>query len=101
MNLRNGTVAVVLSLAALACTPARVAYLEESVNTATQDDVRKQLGPPASSKEEAGQTVWIYRYETGPEYSYGRSVIRPDCQEILTFDKQGILRGWTRLDCRD
>lgn len=93
---------VVLSMGVLACTPERVQYLEKSVNTATQDDVLKRLGPPTSSKQENdGTSVWVYRYENGPEYSYGRSVTRPDCQEILTFDKQKILRTWTRQDCRD
>lgn len=92
----------VFSLSLLACTPERVQYLEKSVNVASQDDVARRLGPPTSSKQASdGTSVWVYRYETGPEYSYGRSVSRPDCQEILTFDKQKILREWTRQSCRD
>ena len=93
--------AVCLSLVIVACTSERVEYLQGSVNTATQDDVVKRLGPPTSSSQEDGKTVWTYRYETGPEYRYGRSVSRPDCQEILIFDQQKILRNWTREDCRD
>lgn len=87
---------------ALSCTPWRVEYLEKSLGTATQDEVRKRLGPPTASMEvEGGGSVWTYRYETGPEYSYGRQIPHPDCLEILTFDKQKVLRDWTRRDCRD
>lgn len=86
----------------VSCTSWRVEYLEKSLDRATQDQVMKRLGPPTSTKDtEGGGSVWTYRYETSPEYSYGRQVERLPCLEILTFDKQKILRGWTSRDCRD
>lgn len=101
-SLRLVASALLLFSLLLSCTPWRVEYLEKSVDKATQDGVLKRLGPPTSSQEaEGGGSVWTYRYETSPEYSYGRQIERSPCLEILTFDKQKVLRGWTRRDCRD
>lgn len=85
-----------------ACTPWRKAYLSQVVNSATQDDVAKRLGPPtAMHKLDTGETVWQYRYyDSSVVGSRGNIVGGTDCIEyILSFDAQRILRSWTRQGC--
>jgi len=76
----------------------RATYLSEVVNSATQDNVAKKLGPPhATHKLDNGETVWQYRHYRS---SYVEGTGGSRCREyILTFDPQRILRSWTRQRC--
>jgi hypothetical protein len=73
-------------------------YLKSAQDRATQEEVRQQLGKPhqvATSK--AGDSIWVYQvyYEDpGPNNQWGTAGTWCD-EYVLTFDKEGILRGWT------
>jgi hypothetical protein len=84
-------VATVAAVSLTACTPWRMAYLRDSVNRATQDEITTQLGPPHAARAlTSGETVWRYQ-------SYQGDLL---CLEyILRFDQAGILRQWTRQGC--
>jgi hypothetical protein len=88
---RVWVVATVAALSLTACTPWRMAYLRDSVNRATQDEITTRLGPPHAARELMnGETVWRYQ-------SYQGDLL---CLEyILRFDRAGILRQWTRQGC--
>ena len=84
-------VATVVAFSLTACTPWRMAYLRDSVNRATQDEITTRLGPPQAVRALTnGETVWRYQ-------SYQGDLL---CLEyILRFDVAGILREWTRQGC--
>jgi hypothetical protein len=83
--------ATVAAFSLTACTPWRIAYLRDSVNRATQDEITTRLGPPHATRALAnGETVWRYQ-------SYQGDLL---CLEyILRFDQAGILRQWARQGC--
>jgi hypothetical protein len=84
-------VATVAAFSLTACTPWRIAYLRDSVNRATQDEITTRLGPPHAVRTLTyGETVWRYQ-------SYQGDLL---CLEyILRFDAAGILRERTRQGC--
>jgi hypothetical protein len=84
-------VATVAAFSLTACTPWRIAYLRDSVNRATQDEITTRLGPPHAVRALTnGETVWRYQ-------SYQGDLL---CLEyILRFDPAGILRQWARQGC--
>jgi hypothetical protein len=89
--LREWVVVLAMAVSLTACTHARMAYLREAVNQATQDEVTTRLGPPQAARALAnGETVW--RYE-----SYQGDLL---CLEyVLRFDQAEILQHWTRQRC--
>jgi hypothetical protein len=91
MKWRVWVVTTMAALSLTACTPWRMAYLRDSVNRATQDEIATRLGPPHAARALTnGETVWRYQ-------SYQGDLL---CLEyILRFDPAGILRQWTRQGC--
>jgi hypothetical protein len=91
MKLRVWVVVAVAAFSLTACTPWRIAYLRDSVNRATQDEITTRLGPPHAARALTnGEMVWRYQ-------SYQGDLL---CLEyILRFDPAGILRQWTRQGC--
>jgi hypothetical protein len=91
MEWRVWVVATVAALSLTACTPWRMAYLRDSVDRATQDEIATRLGPPHAARALTnGETVWRYQ-------SYQGDLL---CLEyILRFDQAGILRQWARQGC--
>jgi hypothetical protein len=91
MKWRGWVVTTVAALSLTACTPWRMAYLRDSVNRATQDEITTRLGPPHAARALTnGETVWRYQ-------SYQGDLL---CLEyILRFDQAGVLRQWTRQGC--
>jgi hypothetical protein len=91
MKLRVWVVVTVAAFSLTACTPWRIAYLRDSVNRATQDEITTRLGPPHAARALTnGEMVWRYQ-------SYQGDLL---CLEyILQFDPAGILRQWTRQGC--
>lgn len=90
---------VLLLLIMTSCgTPWRVTYLEGAVNQATQDDVAKRLGPPHTTRDlNAGGSVWSYQYRSSHVYEGTGGT---SCTEyILAFDRDKILREWSRQRC--
>lgn len=73
-------------------------YLESAQDRATQEEVRWQLGKPyQAATSQAGSSIWVYHvyYEDpGPYNQWGTAGTWCD-EYVLTFDKEGILRGWT------
>ena len=71
-------------------------YLRSAQGRATQVEVEQRLGPPALTRStEEGESVWVYQVR---EEQPGSRITAPGtwCDEyVLTFDGQGILRGWT------
>ena len=83
--------ATVAAFSLTVCTPWRIAYLRDSVNRATQDEITTRLGPPHAARALTnGEVVWRYQ-------SYQGDLL---CLEyVLRFDQAGILRQWTRQGC--
>lgn len=92
--MRTAGICLMLILLLVACTPWRSEYLAGAVNTASQDDVVKRMGPPHSThKLESGETVWGYR-------SAGVMDGQSYCSEyVLTFDTKRTLRSWNKQRC--
>jgi hypothetical protein len=82
----------------ISCTPERQLLLDEEVDHATQEQVVARYGAPLYvGRLPDGREVWTYR-DTGAGYS--RDMGLGFCREyVLTFDPQGILRGWERQGC--
>jgi hypothetical protein len=80
------------------CTPERQAFIEDSVDHATQDDILKRFGSPLSvGRLRDGREVWTFR---NIDAGYSRDLGAGYCREyVLTFDDHKILRRWWRQDC--
>jgi hypothetical protein len=88
---------VCFSVLVIGCTSWKVEYLDEVTGKATQDEVRKKLGPPMEERTlGTGESVWHYGYTgysataAGSYYCYGYN---------LTFDAQKVLKQWNRSSC--
>jgi hypothetical protein len=99
---------IVVLLFVISCTPWRVTYLSDGLNTLTQDDVTQRFGPPHRTQDLMnGSVVWSYQYESTSAISVTaktRNAPPPPsshgCVEyILTFDSDHILRSWIRQGC--
>lgn len=84
-----------LTALAIGCT-SRDAYLSKVTGSATQDEVRKELGSPKEERSLSnGETMWLYQY-TQTE-SHGMII---SCHEYqLRFDAQKVLRQWKGSNC--
>jgi hypothetical protein len=100
---RGLVIAALLCLVLGACLPSQWEYLIEAADRATQDEVRKRMGPPSLTKDMPdGDSVWAYRYEVRSSLvgRRGDMVGGSPCMEyVLTFDAQEILRHWVRRPC--
>lgn len=72
-------------------------YLKSAQDHATQQEVRQRLGVPAlTASTQAGGAVWVYHVvtlEAGAQDAWSASGSWCD-EYVLSFDTQGILRGW-------
>jgi hypothetical protein len=72
------------------------AWLRKAEGQATQEEIRRQWGEPATSRAlETGEFLWIYEKR---EQQAGNRYAAPGmwCEEYaLRFDNQKILRHWT------
>ena len=105
MNRQLGAIAkavlagvAVLATACSAFIAKETLYLESAQDRATQEEVRQKLGKPYQAvTSKAGNPIWVYHvyYEDpGPYNQWGTAGTWCD-EYVLTFDKAGILRGWT------
>ena len=120
---------LVLGLSLSACNHWREAYLNDAIQTVSQDKIIDRFGEPWKEKASIvnGQTTWIYRYALtadeldpmgvnalGQSMSHATDALgaliggggntgqknRPQCfHYMLTFDKAGILKHWRREAC--
>ncbi len=102
--IRMGLSGFILATAGWAsCGYIETGYFQSKVDVATQEMVAQRYGPPDTiEKLGNGGAVWTY-YDRGSataSYSgYARSTF---CQAyVLTFDKEGTLRGWAQRDCHN
>lgn len=53
-----------IGLGMFSCSHPREAFLKDSVEEASQEDIKNKLGPPVRIKNSllSGETTWIYRY---------------------------------------
>ena len=99
MSIRAALICVIwLAAGCSVFVPKETIYLHEARGRATQEDVRAKLGPPlmtATSKR--GEPVWVYNVyfeDTSNQNSWGAPGTWCD-EYVLTFDKKGILSGYT------
>jgi hypothetical protein len=92
-QVRIAALALILSaIGALnSCGPYRVAYLEDSLRKATQEELIQKFGYPQRLKRvKNGDTVWEYDFQ-------GRDT---QCVSYaITFNAEEELRHWERRDC--
>jgi hypothetical protein len=86
-SLRVGLVGLVLLGAGCALFVAKeTLYLESAQGRATQAEVQQELGAPRlKAHTPEGEPVWLYEVRHAEAGS----------QNVLTFDRQGVLRRWT------
>jgi hypothetical protein len=71
-------------------------YLKTARDRATQEEVRQRLGAPWwVGKTAAGETLWVYEIREEDPGSRWTSTGMWCDEYVLTFDTQGILRGWS------
>ncbi len=90
-------VLVCLSVLVISCRSWSIQHLDEDTGRATQDEIRKKLGPPLEERTlSTGESIWHYRIE---KYS---TVSRATLCSIydLTFDAQRVLQQWKNEDCQ-
>jgi hypothetical protein len=97
-----GWIAVVL-MGLVACAGYETGYFKGRVNEATEEMVAKRYGPPHQIEQREGnQTVWTYYDRGSGTSSYVGTARSTFCVAyLLTFDRQGILRGWQQQECRN
>lgn len=95
------TTLIALALVGAGCSlvlPKEALYLRSAQDRATQEEVRKGLGPPKfTATSPRGEAVWVYDVMTeDPTNQNVWGAPGTWCDEyVLTFDKQGVLRSWT------
>lgn len=97
----SGVMLIVLSLAS--CGYFETGYFQSKVNEATQEMVGKRYGAPHKIEAlDKGGEVWIYYDRGSATASYSGYSKGTFCRAyMLSFDKDGTLRGWEQRDCRD
>lgn len=85
-----------------ACSGFETQYFKDHVSEATVERVEKRYGPPHKVEQREGDhTVWTYFERESATSGYAGSARSSFCRAYeLTFDQEGILRGWQHLDCR-
>ena len=86
-----------------ACSEFETQYFKDRVNEATAERVAKRYGPPHKVEQREGyQTIWTYFERGSATSSYAGTARSSFCRVyVLTFDREGILRDWQQLDCRN
>jgi hypothetical protein len=75
--------------------PREALYLRSATGTATQENVRQTLGPPKlTSAKPSGESLWLYEVREEEPGSRWTSTGLWCTEYLLTFDRQGVLRGW-------
>ena len=84
----------------ISCASDKITYLNRHTDTASQDDVAKELGPPHYERTlQDGNIVWSYQYTKILPVSGGGSISK--CREyILFFDENKVLRKWREQKCQ-
>jgi hypothetical protein len=78
-------------------------YLRSATDRASQEDVRRYLGPPAHVTSKTGETLWVYRIRNYVEGGNNAWTMVGTwwCDEyVLRFDDREILRHWTHTSQR-
>jgi hypothetical protein len=85
---------LVLGMAMVCCAPTLYEeYLSESLHQVSQDDIKKQLGPPRTVTSAEHTSVWTYQ-------ASGERVYGSECTTyMLLFDREKRLQDWLRLSC--
>ena len=85
----------------IGCTPfipKETLYLRGAQNLATQAEVRERLGAPRTETSAPdGESQWLYEVrevEASAQNTWATAGSWCD-QYVLTFDRQGVLQGWT------
>jgi len=87
---------VCLAVLVIGCTSWRIENLDEVTGKATQEEIRKELGPPVEERSlTTGESVWHYRIERYSTVSRATLCSGYD----LTFDPQRVLQRWDHVDC--
>jgi len=86
-----------------ACSEFETQYFKDRVNEATAERVAKRYGLPHKVEQREGyQTVWTYFERGSATSSYAGTARSSFCRAyVLQFDREGILRDWQQLDCRN
>ncbi len=78
--------------------PKETLYLRAARDQATQEEVRERLGAPRTETSMPdGESQWVYEVrelEPGSQNTWASAGSWCD-EYVLTFDRQGVLRGWT------
>ena len=78
--------------------PKETLYLRAAQNLATQAEVRERLGAPREETSRPdGESQWVYEVrEVEASAQNTWATAGSWCDEyVLTFDRQGVLQGWT------
>src|SRR5215468_5039500 len=89
---------IFLSVLIVGCTSPTAVYLAEGLGKATQDEVRKELGPPVKELTlNTNETLWLYQVRWYPVKGYVK-----ECSGYkLRFDDQKVLRQWNNVPCSE
>lgn len=101
-RLLGGLVVLCLVLLKGGCAPYHTDHLDQAIGQATQDDIRKGLGPPQTIRPLAGgDTEWVYYDRGSATVGYAGKARSKTCRElVLLFDRELVLRTWTQQACR-
>lgn len=101
--LLSSLVGATLLLSLPACAGKHWNYLHEANGTATQEDIRKEMGEPKETRAlDDGTTQWLYRYEVRSSFIFRRGDMIggfPCVDYALLFDSRNVLSYWTRQPC--
>ena len=73
-------------------------YLFSAKDRATEEEVRRHLGPPDQAVRHNGEDVWTYfirEFVQGGNNSWGTSGSWWCDEYVVRFDPRGIVRDWT------
>ncbi|MDP1770570.1 MAG: hypothetical protein Q8L74_17450 [Nitrospirota bacterium] len=86
-----------------ACSEIDTHYFKDRVNEATAERVAKRYGSPHKVEERLDRhVVWTYFDRGSANSGYAGTARSSFCRAyVLTFDREGTLRDWQQLDCRN
>lgn len=122
MTYRFLLLAIGLSCLMMGCAPWRDNYFDNGVGALTQPDVKEKLGKPhiVNAPLLSDKTTWMYRYiltesdldpwgiktvgkQAGSVLGGSEGTLREKVYcyvYVLTFDKEAVLRKWSRELCQ-
>jgi hypothetical protein len=94
---------LLLALVAASCGMIETHYFKDRVNEVGQDRVVRRYGPPHKVESlQTGGEMWIYYDRGSGTASYAGYAESKYCRAyLLSFDKEGVLRGWNEETCRN